>query len=323
VDAGIGYLLFRYAGLGAACFYLLNPICILITGYHSQIDNLAVLCGLASCLLLGSSRRFNRLGTAVLLGLSLATKHILFLFPVWVFFGTAERLSLRSRFAWACAAYAIPAIFFAAYALAYPGSIAGIWSHAIQYRGLAFAAGSSGASPLDSAASGLLPMLVLLITAPFTAAKGLSFPVIGNPTAIWIVCMLTLGIITRRFTAIERLNAYLVGITLTTPTIADQYLAIPLVACAMVWTARSVWVYTGVGTAFLLLISFSNMGHALGMSLFYEPSPAPHLLRCICQIPLIFVLKVLLRPLWERPVDSKLSEGTRSDAGVVYAPPQK
>src|SRR5664279_132719 len=88
VDVGIFYILWRKYGRVAACLFFFNPISVIITGYHSQIDNLAVLLGLLAAWLVGDEfdRPLNRrklLGLFVL-GLSLATKHLLFAFPFWL-----------------------------------------------------------------------------------------------------------------------------------------------------------------------------------------------------------------------------------------------
>lgn len=76
----------RYSGL-AATLFLLNPVSVIITGYHCQFDNLAILLGLAAMLLLGDEMEVPLRRTTApltLLGLSLATKHLLFLFPLWL-----------------------------------------------------------------------------------------------------------------------------------------------------------------------------------------------------------------------------------------------
>lgn len=67
VDLGIAILLLRWFGTLPAVLFFLNPISIIITGYHSQFDNLAVLIGLLSARLLerpvddGGWRQGNRI----------------------------------------------------------------------------------------------------------------------------------------------------------------------------------------------------------------------------------------------------------------------
>ena len=88
VDFGICLILWRVYGIGAAILFSLNPISIIITGYHSQFGNLAILIGLCSALLFGDDvndkLNLKKISGLTLLGFSMMTKHLLFLFPVWL-----------------------------------------------------------------------------------------------------------------------------------------------------------------------------------------------------------------------------------------------
>jgi hypothetical protein len=88
VDLGIFWLLCRLAGGWAAALFFLNPVSILITGYHCQFDNLAILLALCSVRLFGDDfasplGRRKILGLIVL-GVSLMAKHLFFAFPLWL-----------------------------------------------------------------------------------------------------------------------------------------------------------------------------------------------------------------------------------------------
>jgi hypothetical protein len=76
----------QYAGL----LFFLNPISIIITGYHNQFDNIAILAALVAVLYFDSepseSKSRNLYLGLALIGLSLAVKQILLFFPVWLFF---------------------------------------------------------------------------------------------------------------------------------------------------------------------------------------------------------------------------------------------
>lgn len=76
---------YRY---GAGIFFLCCPATILLTGYHSQFENFALLAGLAAWLQIrdGFTTAPRLVLAALLLGLSLVIKHVLFLFPLWVLF---------------------------------------------------------------------------------------------------------------------------------------------------------------------------------------------------------------------------------------------
>jgi hypothetical protein len=87
-DVGIFIILWRCYGKLAACFFLLNPISIIVSGYQNNFDNLAILLGMVAVMLMGDDfekpldrRKF--LGLFVL-GLSLVVKHVFFAFPFWL-----------------------------------------------------------------------------------------------------------------------------------------------------------------------------------------------------------------------------------------------
>ena len=87
-DAGIFFILWRRFGKAAGCWFFLNPISIIITGYQCNFDNLAILLGLVAVLLMGDEfdqplGRRKLLGLFVL-GLSLVIKHVFFAFPFWL-----------------------------------------------------------------------------------------------------------------------------------------------------------------------------------------------------------------------------------------------
>lgn len=88
IDLAIFFLLLKKFGKKIAFLFFLNPISIIITGYHSQFDNFAILLGLYSVLIFQRSFKntFTRTNifSLIVLGLSLSVKHILFLFPFWL-----------------------------------------------------------------------------------------------------------------------------------------------------------------------------------------------------------------------------------------------
>ncbi len=86
VDLIIFYLLFKNYNLKIGLLFYLNPVSIIITGVHNQFDNFAILIGFVSILFYekSSKDKINFLFSLFLLGLSLALKHILFLFPIWL-----------------------------------------------------------------------------------------------------------------------------------------------------------------------------------------------------------------------------------------------
>ncbi len=88
VDIGIFVFLKRKFGLIAAVLFFLNPIPIIISGYHLQFDNVAIVLGLIAVDLWGEQSDTaldkRKLASLAILGLSIATKHVLFAFPLWL-----------------------------------------------------------------------------------------------------------------------------------------------------------------------------------------------------------------------------------------------
>ena len=87
-DAGIFFFLWRRFGRLAGCWFWLNPISVIVSGYQCNFDNVAILLGLLAVASMGDDfdRPLDRrklLGLSIL-GLSLVVKHVFFAFPFWL-----------------------------------------------------------------------------------------------------------------------------------------------------------------------------------------------------------------------------------------------
>jgi hypothetical protein len=135
-DVAIALLLARLWEPAAAIVFILCPVSCLITGYHSQIDTLAILFALWSwCVLArgedGAPWRVPAAGP--LLGLSLAVKHIALFLPLWVLLW--RRWPLPARIAYGGIAYGVFLACFLPFSLT-PEGRAAVWDHVFLYRGL-------------------------------------------------------------------------------------------------------------------------------------------------------------------------------------------
>ncbi len=81
-DFSITLWLKKNFGKKAALWFWLNPLSIYITGWHNQFDNLAIAIGLWAISLY--EKRF--IISLVLIGVSLVTKHVFALLPIWLVF---------------------------------------------------------------------------------------------------------------------------------------------------------------------------------------------------------------------------------------------
>lgn len=97
VDLGIFLILYNKYSEMAAILFFCNPISIIITGYHSQFDNFALLIGLFAISLfsdnLDKKLDLRSIIGIILIGVSITTKHILFLFPLWIAAKTKNRIN--------------------------------------------------------------------------------------------------------------------------------------------------------------------------------------------------------------------------------------
>lgn len=227
VDLAIAAMLrWRFGPLTAAGFMLV-PVAALVTGYHSQFDNLAIGIGLGAMLLV--ERAKNDAGRAAgrgwwtglgLLGLSLATKHILLLLPVWL----AMRQASPGR---AGAVLLVPlSILVASFLPFVPGGLDGIVSNVIGYRGLEN-------PPFHTY---LLPPLIQRLL---------------SPVVLFGIAVLVIGWLMRRRSAVEQLLIYSVTIVVFAPAMGNQYLAIPVVA-TIVFVNVGYVAYLAVATIYML-----------------------------------------------------------------------
>lgn len=86
-DLGIWFLLKKRFGFVAGFLFFLNPISIIITGYHNQFDTLAIFVALTAVMVYGDDNgplTRRKWWGLVLLGVSLTVKHVFFLFPLWL-----------------------------------------------------------------------------------------------------------------------------------------------------------------------------------------------------------------------------------------------
>ena len=100
-DLGIALLITKKFSFIAGLLFFLNPVSIIISGFHNQFDNIAIFVSMSGIFLLESIEHDEKkkswwLGLA-LLGFGLAIKHILLFFPIWLFFRAGSFRQRASR----------------------------------------------------------------------------------------------------------------------------------------------------------------------------------------------------------------------------------
>lgn len=107
-DLGITFFVANKYSIRKALIFFLNPVSIIITGYHNQFDNIAVLLALILLCFYNEEKEWNRkdIGFVVFFSLSLITKHILFMLPVFIIL--RKNLCWKKKIVFAC----VPPLFF-------------------------------------------------------------------------------------------------------------------------------------------------------------------------------------------------------------------
>jgi len=220
VDLGIFLVLCRWAGPMAGVLFFLNPISILVSGYGCQFDNLAILLGLWSVYLLGDDfgRPLNRRKFAglLVLGVSLATKHLLFVFPVWL---AVKQVGRGPK----AAVLLLPVLVFLLCFVPYwPAASQGIIEHVFAY----------GSFKTNYFYEFFVPQCVHYCF---------------NSTSLWCLLLVLFAFLNRARNGFESLLVYTGILVAFSPACANQYLAIP-VALAAVFPNWLFLLYTLIGT---------------------------------------------------------------------------
>jgi len=227
VDVGIFLVLWKKVGAAAAYLFFLNPISILITGYHSQFDNLAILVGLLAVIILGDNfdkgYDSRKLAGALTLGLSLMIKHLLFAFPFW--------LAVKQRGIWErIAIIIIPTlVFLLSFAPYWQDGQEGIIYNVFLYRSW------------DN-------QFFFRLFIPEILSKFINAPI------VWLYLLVIFAIVLRHRNAFDSLLLYTCVLVATSPALTNQYLAIviPFISANPNFFFL---LYTIFGTYYLLISS--------------------------------------------------------------------
>lgn len=278
-DAGIAVILVRLGGYVPGILFMLCPVSILITGYHSQIENLAILFGLLSWYVLRSTPSIRDSGrgqivlAAVLMGISLATKHVMLFFPLWILFWPGRPVVQRVMYC--VLAYAFCAATFVPFATN-PAAAVGISENVIGYR--------------SWFGTGLFLRLVSLVAPLEQLAAWFSWvPLLSPLELVWAMAMVLTGIAVARKFPRDSLFVYLIAMLAYTPSMAEQYLTIPVASCAMYWRRWQSWAYIVITLA-LLSSSAVNIGSLHAVNAYTMYLRRLGLMNTQAQLPMLLLL---------------------------------
>ncbi len=223
VDVGIFLIFFKVYGAKIATLFFLNPISIIITGYHSQFDNLSIFLGLIAVAILSSRKNTIYVWTGlIVMGLSLSVKHILFFFPLWLAF---KEDHWSSKILFVMLPYTI---FFCGFLFFLPAGWNGILKNVFLYR-------SFNNAPF------------WVIFTPY-----LFYSNIVPAFVLFLLSLLMLGLYWRPKNILDSFQLYLISVVVFSSAIANQYLAICTPAIATQWNSAYAG-YTLLGFIYLLI----------------------------------------------------------------------
>ncbi len=206
-DVGIMLFLAEKYSVYKALIFFLNPISIIITGYHNQFDNIAIFLALCTLYFYNEEKHFNRrdIGFVLLFTLCLTLKHILFLIPVFLLM--RPNLCFKKKMIYACVPPSIFIASFVPFTINEKG-LQGIVNNVFLYRSF-----------------NNFPLLHKLLDA------------LSVPTSCWFVLyiffMSVIAFVTRKYDYEKQMFIYLIAMVAFSSAVANQYLVIPLVAlCA-------------------------------------------------------------------------------------------
>jgi hypothetical protein len=229
-DALLARLLWRDRGPQAAWVLALNPISILITGYHGQFCNLALLLGYQAVrtwqrgLETGTERLYYH--AMLWLALSLVTKHLLFLLPLW-WAVSAGPLSFRVRLVALVVPVGLFLLAFVPFALS--GAEEQILINVFQYR-------SFNNAPLYRL---LLPESLL------------RWP--DWPRYVFFALLVAGAWFGRKANPVSAFAVYLLLLLVAAPAVTNQYLTIPTLALALLGLSPLAGIFMVYGAAWILL----------------------------------------------------------------------
>lgn len=229
-DFLIAKIISEKAGNLWGIIFFLNPISLIITGYHNQFDNIAVLLAVYSVLLIGHSvNKHSITGSdiagVILLSLSLITKHILWAFPLWILFNS--EIGIRKKILFA---FVPPLIFLLSFIPYWHEGSEGIISNVFLYK-------SFNNFPLLA----LTALNHLGIFLPFQ--ENICLP-------LFALLMLGSAYVFRKANLFDSLLLYLMALVSFSSAIANQYIAIPCIAVILM-TRKKSFLYFALGLVFL------------------------------------------------------------------------
>ena len=223
-DLVIMYAIFEFGYKKAAIIFFLNPISVIITGYHNQFDNFALALFMAALLIyqknIIKNTLSNKIFLLVMLGFSLQIKHVLLLFVFWLAF---REINLKNLFG----TLILPLVVFLLGFLPFIStSRMSIQKNVFEYKSF------------DNA-----PLISIL--------SNLNLDLLSFKIEFFVITMLLIGFFARKTNLNFSFLLYTVCLVLFSSAVANQYLAIAAIGAAALFNFGFM-LYFFFGTIWLL-----------------------------------------------------------------------
>ena len=228
IDACIFYLLNKKYSLKISLLFYLNPISIYISGFHGAFDNIAVLISFIG-ILLYVHKNYSPIGffyLVITLGISLCIKHIMIFFCIWLAF--KEKTLTRKILS-----IIIPVgIFLLSFINYFPEYFNDILNSVFKYDSL-------NNYPFWS-----------IFTPQFL------YNYIGTRN-LYFLTIIILGLVFEKKNILEIYYLYLICLVAFSSSVANQYLAIPLIAIAIFW--NKYYLFFTIFSFLFFLLDFNGL----------------------------------------------------------------
>lgn len=213
-DLGIALWLSNRYSLKHGIIFFLNPVSIIITGFHNQFDNIAVLLALISTNFYNEEKEIGKKDWLFVVSLTtcLMTKHILFIIPFWILI--KKGLPIGKRVLYAIVPPALFLISFIPFMAENQKAFAGIMKNVFFYRSY-----------------NNFPLLGWILEGVGVRS--------GYWFFIYIAIMVGLAFVVRKQTYEYQVLFYLISMVTFSSAIANQYLIIPIVALCVL--SKGIW----------------------------------------------------------------------------------
>ncbi len=246
VDVVTGYLVAKNSKPIYGLIVILNPASILISGFHTQFESFALIFAFLSWLITikSESDSKNHLYAAILVGISLTVKHILVFYPIWLFMANKD-INLKNRLYYLVIPYVVFLGSFVPFMID-EAVRQGVIEHVFRYQ---------------SAIGTSLMGMVLSLLPDFIMKDLLGWiPVFSGMKFFFLITMLYTGFVVSRNRYKQLFPFYLVSMIVFTPSFADQYLVIPVIAMAMYIKHFEMKMYLAAISVYLMFITPNNIG---------------------------------------------------------------